>query len=473
MKAALMVLDLKRNMAKSSIRIVSAIMALMAMIFLGGALSWAAEKNVSEEILDILREKEEISEQQYQELKKKAEAEQEEQSEWKAYWKDGLRVERKDGKIKSRWGGNLHLDWARINADSSFEQDLEDAGEDTPLKGTGVEFRRIHLFTDGLVYNSIGYRVHLDFTGGKTNIRDLYMQLVKVPYVGRIRVGHYKEPFSLAVLTSGNSITFMERALPVEAFAPVRNTGIGIGNNAFEKRFCWDLGFFYDTDGDGKFFDDFDKFQLTARVAGQPWYRDEAHLLHFGLGFSHLFRDEDETDARLRFRTRPEAHITDVRLADTGRFFAENADKLNPELAFVYGPFSLQGEYFWTKTDADVVDDPTFKGGYVFGSWFITGESRAYKQSSATFGRVRPKKNFSIGEPGWGAWELAARYSTVDLTDKDVKGGEEYNITAGLNWYLNPHTRIMFNYVYADLEDRADVRDDNIDIFQARFQISF
>jgi phosphate-selective porin OprO/OprP len=299
------------------------------------------------------------------------------------------------------------------------------------------------------------------------------MQWVKAPYVGGIRVGHYKEPFSLALLTSGNSITFMERALPVEAFAPVRNTGIGIWNNAFEKRFRWDLGFFYDTDGNGKFFDDYDKNQLTARVACQPWYGDEAHLFHLGLGYSHLFRDEDETGAQLRFRTHPEAHITDVRLVDTGGFLVENADKLNPELAFVYGPFSLQSEYFLINTNADAVDDPTFQGWYVFGSWFITGESRTYKQSSAIFGRVKPKENFSIGQPGKGAWELAVRYSFVDLTDADIEGGEQYNITAGLNWYLNPYTRIMFNYIYADLEDRAGVEDDNINIFQGRFQVSF
>jgi len=68
---------------------------------------------------------------------------------------------------------------------------------------------------------------------------------------------------------------------------------------------------------------------------------------------------------------------------------------------------------------------------------------------------------------------LAARYSTVDLTDKDVKGGEQYNITAGLNWHLNPNSRIMFNYVYADLENRADVKDDDINIFQVRFQVNF
>jgi phosphate-selective porin OprO/OprP len=464
---------MQKKVTKTSIRFVSAIMALMAMIFMSGTFSWAAEKSVSEEILDILREKGEVSQEQYEELKKKAEAEQEEKSEWKAYWKDGLRVERKDGKFKSRWGGRIMLDWATIDANSDFEQELEDAGESGPLEGTGVEFRRIRLFTDGLFYNSIGYKVQLDFAGQDADLKDVYMQLVKVPGVGRIRVGHYKEPFSLEELTSSKYITFMERSLPVVAFAPSRNTGIGIGNNAFEKRFRWDLGYFYDVGDDGDFFDDFDNSQFTARIAGQPWYRDNSHFLHLGLGYSHLFRDDEEEGARLRFRTRPESHITDMRLSNTGRFLADKADKLTPELAFVYGPFSLQGEYFWTDTDAGDVDDPTFTGWYAFGSWFITGESRAYSQSSATFGRVKPKNNFSIGEPGWGAFELAARYSTVDLTDKDVEGGEQQNFTAGLNWHLNPNTRLMFNYVYADLEDRADVKDDDINIFQARFQVDF
>lgn len=472
MKFALNVIK-ENKITKSSFRKATSLLAIMAIFFLGGSLSWAKEKSISEEILDILREKGEVSEEKYEELKKRAEAEQEEQSEWKTYYKSGLRVERKDGKFKSRWGGRVMLDWATIDASSDFEQDLEDAGESPPLKGTGVEFRRIRLFTDGLFYNSVGYKVELDFAGQDADLKDVYMELVKVPGVGMIRVGHFREPFSLEEITSSNYITFMERSLPTAAFAPGRNTGIAIGNNAFSKRFRWDLGFFYDVNDDGDFFQDFEKNQLSMRLAGQPWYRDESHLLHLGLGYSHLFRDDEEDGARLRFRTRPETHITDMRLADTGRFFADNADKLTPELAFVYGPFSLQGEYFWNDTDASDVDDPTFTGWYVFGSWFITGEGRTYKQSSAKFDRVKPNNNFSIGEPGWGAWELAARYSTVDLTDSDVKGGEEQNFTAGLNWYLNPNTRLMFNYVYADLEKRADVKDDDINVFQARFQVDF
>lgn len=456
-----------------SLRKVTSILAIMAILFLGGRLSWAEEKSFSEEILDILRDKGEVSEEKYEELKRKADAEQDEKSEWKAYYKNGLRVERRDGKFRSRWGGRIMLDSATIDADSDFEQDLEDAGENPPLQGTGVEFRRVRIFTEGLFYNSVGYKVELDFAGQDADLKDVFIELIKVPGVGKVRVGHFREPFSLEENTSSNYITFMERSLPTVAFAPSRNTGIAIGNNAFAKQFRWDLGFFYDVDDAGDFFQDYDKNQITLRLAGQPWFRDETHLLHFALGYSHLFRDDKEDDARLRFRTRPETHITDMRLANTGRFFADSADKLNPELAFVYGPLSLQGEYFWNNTDASDVDDPTFTGWYVFGSWFITGESRTYKQSSAKFDRVKPKNSFSIGEPGWGAWEFAARYSTIDLTDKDVKGGEQQNFTAGLNWYLNPNTRLMFNYVYANLEKRADVKDDDVNVLQARFQVDF
>jgi phosphate-selective porin OprO/OprP len=454
-------------------KLTAVMMTLSALIFVAATVSWAAEPSVSEEILEILKDKGEISDQKYQELKDKAEAEKKEQGAWKTYWKSGLRVESQDGKFKSRWGGRIMLDWAIISADDEFEQQLEDVGESGPLEGTGVEFRRIRLFTDGLFYDTVGYKVDLDFAGAEVAFKDVYAQLVGVPFVGNIRVGHFREPFSLEELTSSNYITFMERSLPVLAFAPSRNTGIGIGNNVFQKRMRWDLGYFYEVGNDGEFFEDFNESQVTARVAGQPWYQDESHFLHLGVGYSHLFRDEDEDDASLRFRARPEAHITSTRLANTGNFSADAADKLNPELALVFGPFSLQGEYFWVNTDAGDVDDPTFTGWYASGSWFITGESRAYSQSSAKFSRVKPNNNFSFSEPGWGAFELAARFSTVDLTDSDIEGGQEQNFTGALNWYLNPNARIMFNYVYADLEDRADVDDDSANIFQVRFQVDF
>ena len=477
MKFALNVLE-QKNTTGSSIRIAIVIMALAAMFFLSGAASWAAGKSVSEKILDILREKGDISDQQYEELKKQAEAEQaeqEEQGEWRTYWKDGLRVESKDGKIKTRWGGRVQVDWGAIDADGEFEQALEDAGENGPLTGNGVEFRRLRFYSRGTLYETMGYRLQIDFADFDFDVKDAYIDFIKVPYVGNnvLRIGHAKEPISLEELASSNNITFMERALPVLAFAPSRNTGVLLWNNVLDQRLLWQAGFYYNTDDNGAAFNNFSNTNLSARVAGTPWYQDKSHLLHLGLGYSHKFRNEDRDGARLRFRARPESHITDVRLANTGRFFADSADLLNPELALVYGPFSLQAEYFWVNTDASAVADPTFTGWYAYGSWMITGESRSYSQSGGFFGGVKPNNNFHMGQPGWGAFELGFRYSRLDLTDSDIKGGEQDDVTVGLNWYLNPAVRIMLNYVYADLEDRADVPDESTNIFQSRFQVVF
>jgi phosphate-selective porin OprO/OprP len=432
------------------------------------------DKTVSEEILDILRDKGEISDQQYDELKKRAEAEKE-GPEWKAYWKDGLRVESKDGKIKTRWGGRIMLDWATISADQDFEDALVAEGESPPLEGTGVEFRRLRFFSSGTLHETMGYKLQVDLTGQDVDLKDAYIDFLKVPYVGTkvIRIGHNKEPISLEELTSSKYITFMERALPTLAFAPSRNTGILLWNSVLNKRLVWEAGYYYDVGDDGDFFDDFSNTNFSARVAGTPWYRDKTHFLHLGLGYSHKFRDQNESGARLRFRARPETHITDMRLANTGRFFADSADLVNPEAALVWGPISLQGEYFHQKTDAPAVNDPTFEGYYAYASWFITGESRKYDQKGGTFGRTKPKNNFHFGPQGWGAFEVALRYSDLDLSDSDIQGGKQKNITAGLNWYLNGSTRFMFNYVKADLKDRVNVPDDDINIFQARFQIDF
>ena len=78
-------------------------------------------------------------------------------------------------------------------------------------------------------------------------------------------------------------------------------------------------------------------------------------------------------------------------------------------------------------------------------SYFLTGESRSYKNSLSGFGRVNPKNNY--GENGWGAFEVAARFSAIDMEED----GSLEDITIGLNWYLNPNTRIMFNYVKGEM----------------------
>jgi phosphate-selective porin OprO and OprP len=112
---------------------------------------------------------------------------------------------------------------------------------------------------------------------------------------------------------------------------------------------------------------------------------------------------------------------------------------------------------------------PTFDGFYIMGTWFITGEHRNYKRSSGTFDRVFPEHNFTDG--GIGAWELAVRYSYTDLNDDGVIGGRLNDITGGVNWYLNPNSKIQFNYVNAKV-DRGTT-EGTAHIFQGRFAVDF
>jgi phosphate-selective porin OprO/OprP len=125
------------------------------------------------------------------------------------------------------------------------------------------------------------------------------------------------------------------------------------------------------------------------------------------------------------------------------------------------------------ENDVNGASDPTFSGWYAYGSWFITGESRAYKTSSGTFDRIKPKS--IVGKGGIGAWELGARFSSIDLNDSGITGGEEKDLTLGLNWYATPTIRFMANYIKVmDLTDPQNVNDDSEpNIFEMRAQIDF
>jgi phosphate-selective porin OprO/OprP len=123
--------------------------------------------------------------------------------------------------------------------------------------------------------------------------------------------------------------------------------------------------------------------------------------------------------------------------------------------------------------------DLDFHGGYAYVSYFLTGEHRPYIKDQGIHGRVIPFENFfrvrSCDGPivtGKGAWEIAARVSYIDLTDENIVGGVEKNGTLGLNWYLNPYTRVKWEYIVAHL-DRPPGGDSITHIAGMRFDIDF
>lgn len=144
---------------------------------------------------------------------------------------------------------------------------------------------------------------------------------------------------------------------------------------------------------------------------------------------------------------------------------------LGLEGAWVSGPFSLQGEWMQAKIERDEGTEPTFEGWYLQVSWFLTGESRRYKQRSAKFGRIRPLSDH-------GAVEVAARFSSLDLNDGEIEGGSSDNITLGINWYINRQIRLMANAIIVDNDSYADADgdvegEDTPSILQLRAQVDF
>ena len=195
--------------------------------------------------------------------------------------------------------------------------------------------------------------------------------------------------------------------------------------------------------------------------------------MHLGLSLSHGIPSGSGEDRTARYRTRPESHLTDDRLVDTGELTIRSQELINVEGAWLNGPFSIQGEYFYVIADGD--ERLNFKGWYLYGSYVLTGEHRAYRRAGGVFGSISPNRPFNPFNGSWGAVELGLRFSSIDLNSGAIKGGGERNITVGLNWYLQRKIRLMVNYVHAVVEDRgAPVVDHGVaNIVMARFQTHF
>ncbi len=373
--------------------------------------------------------------------KKPSEERAQDRSSLRPYWKDGVRLETPDKRVSLKIGGRIQADWMWISEDQSVTDAIGD-------QANGSEFRRARLYMSGDLYGNLTFKSQFDFAGGSTALKDVFIGLKALPGIGNLKAGHYKEPYSLEELTSSNYHTFIERSL-TNVFSPSRNTGLTVYNSQFDQRLTWAAGVFRDTDNGGTNLGN--GVGSTFRLTGLPVVTEQKDsLLHLGISYS-LRRP---SDGALRWRQRPELHLTD-RYVDTRSFPADRVQLLAVEGAVVSGPFSVQSEYTHSAARSQIAGDPVFGGFYVYASVFLTGESRNYKASSASFDRVRPKQNFAPGE-GPGAWEMALRYSTLDLTDSAIRGGRLSNVTAAVNWYWNPVARVMFNYVLGDLHEVGD-----------------
>jgi phosphate-selective porin OprO/OprP len=303
----------------------------------------------------------------------------------------------------------------------------------------------------------------------------MYVGLKDLPF-GNIRAGQFKEPYGLEQITSSNNITFTERSL-MNALVPAFNAGVMVFDDFADERATWSLGGFRSASDAGEVSKGDGEWATTARVTGLPMYSEDGReFIHLGLGYSRRSPTQDG----IAFSSKPEANLAPayigVNAAGTAITVpAETVDLLGFEAAWVHGPFSVSGEYTEAMIDAPsgVTNDPDFAGYYAQVGYFLTGESRGYRKAQGCFDAVKPAENAFGEDGGYGAWEVAARVSSLDLADDGVDNGELEDLTFGVNWYLNPNTRVMLDYILADLDPTGAAADGDTNILAFRVQFNY
>lgn len=377
------------------------------------------------------------------------------------------------------WTGQLQADNYWFNQDAASKAAFGDIEN-----GEAFRRARIGMFGD---YGPTVYRIEVDFAlSGRPSFLDVFGGINDLPLVGRARVGHFFEPFSMERLTANRFTTFMERSLMDQAFVPARNMGVMVNNTAFEEHSAWGLGIFRaDSDVFGDDVGDNFDSAVTSRITFLPYYSESNNCCSYlHLGAAHSFRGSN--NGVVRFRAQPEARIGSVTnnvpfFVDTGNFLADSYQLWGSEFALVNNSLAWQGEFTFTTVDDAGGQNPQFYGWYSEISYFLTGEHRPYLKEFGTFGRVIPLRDFVgyAGESksqttctGPGAWQIAARMSQLDLDDANIAGGRLTDLTVGLNWYLNPFMRVTTNYVHA-FSDITGGSDPQTDIFGMRFGYDF
>jgi phosphate-selective porin OprO and OprP len=309
--------------------------------------------------------------------------------------------------------------------------------------------------------------------GALSGIENAYLSYTGLkPFGGKLAVegGIMDLPYTLDEASSSNDIPFMERAA-----SGITATNIAAGDFRSTAGARW----YTDTFWAGAYATGpatgaihsassinppgtTEQFGAFTRVTGQI-VSGKDYSLHIGGDAEWLIHPPHNLIANTQTLTlsdRPELRIDPTTLVSTGAIAGvSGAQVYSAEAAGTYGPLFFQGEYFWYNIDRNAfapLPSLRFQGGYAEAAYVLTGETRLYNPASASYGGIIPANPFSLTGGGWGAWEIAGRYSTIDLNDRvgsaiGVAGGRQTIYTLALNWYANRNVRLMFDYLHGDV----------------------
>jgi phosphate-selective porin OprO/OprP len=424
--------------------------------------SWGQQKKddkaVLDEVLDILREKGQITEEKYRELKDRAQKEGAGKilagfEGWTPYIKSA------DGQHKIEFHGRLHFDFRGYESDSrNLDGNRSNLSPTRTDLVSNFRIRRARLGVDATFFKYIDLKIEGDFgeQGTPFVLTDGYIELKYFPEF-KFRGGQFKVPFSFEELTSSRFIDFVERSV-VNNLVPARDVGFMIHGPLFGGMVEYYAGMFNGTGQNT--FETNDSKDYAGRLLVRPFrFAGISPLEKLHIAGHFTYGDQDVNPAPSPAPNNSLQGRTDARFVFFPRV-PTRGDRVRygAEVVYAYGPFGLYGEYVKTEEERNLgpggsnLGDLEGRGWYVAGTFFVTGEEKVHGKAP----KVKPM-NPRTGDLG--ALELVARYAQLDfdsdgaLPGPSPSGGGKAGankvdaLTVGLNWYLSSNVRLMFNFV--------------------------
>jgi phosphate-selective porin OprO/OprP len=385
-------------------------------------------------------------------------------------------LESADGQYSIAVTGRLHAD-----VGGYFDSKPDDkAGPINGAPGTlsnGFNVRRGRLGVTGKVAGDWTYNFIYDF-GNSQDTTPRGIQSAQFIYNGfkgvAIDLGYSDTFFTLDEATSSNDILFIERS-SAGAVATSMNAGdfrANAGVRFYGDRYWVGAYLLGPSSGDSHTLTS-ERFGSYQRAAFQVLQTSD-YTLHLGVAVDELLKSPNTgpgTASTITLSDAPELRIDPTAFLTTGALGTlthpvKSGEIYNVETAANFRNVFVQGEYFYYNIKRDGLSDAKFNSAYLEGMYTITGESRKYLPGSGAYGTIVPAHPFSIKNGTWGAWEVGARVSYIDLIDQldlaipaksqpgAVDGGRETIFTAGVNWYPNSLVRFMFNYVHTEFDKK-------------------
>lgn len=352
-----------------------------------------------------------------------------------------------EGEQRFKVRGRVHYDIYSVDTSWDNPASTEDSY-------TRTATRRAHLGVEGRFTTRWRYRAEwvlnpsTDDSSGEVGVDDFYLEYAGDSF--SLFIGEQNAVSPMEDRTSSNTIQFNERSAMINAFGFGRQAGLAVLTNGGN----WHLGAAVSGDSlnntDSTTNAD-EAITYAVRGGFAPIYSrtpDGLTLLHIGGSVRHRNSGDD---ALYRYRARPGVGFG-ARYVDTAAIGSSDT-YYGAELAGQWGPFGVQAEY--GKLEVDRVtpnDEVEFSGYYIDAFWSLTGESRNFNVSDASFGRISPARPMGQ-DGGWGHWMLAARYENVDLSDGPIVGGEQTGYTLGLQWNPIAYVTFRLNVSHSDIED--------------------